>query len=205
MEALKLVGPTVATEPEPKRLDLGCGARPKEGFEGVDLYSAEATHKVNLFKFPFPWSDASVDEIHCSHFVEHLPAREVEERDLLDELQAPKFLGQDFFFAFFDECYRILKPGSKMLVIVPHLKCDGAFQDPTHRRFINQQTFNYLSKTCRDIMQLGHYRVLADFDNVTIPVGPAEFGLLHPEAQARRFAESWNVIFELHATLTAKK
>ena len=72
-----------AASPSLIKLDLGCGLNPREGFEGVDLYGEKAKHKVDLFKFPWPFKDASVDEIHASHFLEPIPAREVEERDLV--------------------------------------------------------------------------------------------------------------------------
>ena len=72
-----------AASPSLIKLDLGCGLNPREGFEGVDLYGDKAKHKVDLFKFPWPFVDNSVDEIACSHLLEHIPAREVEERDLV--------------------------------------------------------------------------------------------------------------------------
>src|SRR3970040_2308188 len=99
------------------KLDLACGQNVREGFEGVDLHAPSAKHRVDLLKFPWPWADASVDEIHCSHFIEHIPLRDVEERDLL----APHhpYLGKDLLFAFFDEAYRVLRPDSHMTVICP--------------------------------------------------------------------------------------
>jgi hypothetical protein len=77
--ALKLV--EAVTAPSIK-LDLGCGQNPKDGFEGVDIRGGKAKHVVDLFKFPWGFADNSVDEIHCSHFMEHIPAREIEERDV---------------------------------------------------------------------------------------------------------------------------
>ena len=56
------------------RLDLGAGQSPREGFAGVDLYAPDPQYRVDLFSFPWPWADGEVDELHCSHFVEHLPA-----------------------------------------------------------------------------------------------------------------------------------
>jgi predicted SAM-dependent methyltransferase len=100
------------------KLDLGCGQHPKEGFEGVDLYASQAKHKIDLFKFPWrDFKDNSVDEIYCSHFLEHIPAREIETRDLNDPKRTD-FLGQDMLFAFMDECYRILKPHEWMHVVL---------------------------------------------------------------------------------------
>ena len=52
---------------QPLKLDLGCGQNKQEGFTGVDLYAPWADVKLDLFKFPWPWKDGAVDEIHCSH------------------------------------------------------------------------------------------------------------------------------------------
>ena len=104
------------------RLDLGCGQNPREGFDGVDLLAPNPAYRVDLFSFPFPWADNEVDELHCSHFVEHLPATTTPD-------------GRDYLLAFFDECWRILRPGGTMTVIVPNARSNRAFQDPPYRRW----------------------------------------------------------------------
>lgn len=202
----------LAKSPELVKLDLACGNNPREGFAGVDFYAPTAAHKIDLFKFPFPWADNSVDEIHCSHFVEHLPARDVELRDLrapasVDPTNTSytKFIGQDFLFAFFDECWRILKPGAAMLVIVPSGRSDRAYQDPTHRRFIVAETFGYLDKRLREAMGLGHYNVRCDFGSSVNPTVDPTLNLRHPEVQAQKFRETYNVVGDWHATLITRK
>jgi len=193
------------------RLDLACGLNPREGFEGVDLYGDVAKHKVDLWKFPWPWADSSVDELHSSHFVEHLPARPVETRDLVPSLRKKRtaaeksYIDKDFFFAFFDECYRILKPGGTMLVIVPNARSSRAFQDPTHRRFIVAETFLYLAKEWRRQCGLSHYNTVSDFAVNIVPIIPKELELLNPEAQQRRFNENWNTILDWQASLISNK
>lgn len=213
----------ISPPPSGLKLDLACGQSPREGFEGVDL-NAEAQHHVDLFKFPFPWADASADELHCSHFVEHLPMREVEERDVVIDCQEcdgnldtvrehgcqecggdwVHFLGQDFLFAFFDECWRVLKKDGVMTVVVPNASSWRAFQDPTHRRFITRDTFWYLNADWRAAQKLDHYRVRCDFAITVTPIVPTELTLLHEAAQARRFNESWNTIYDWHAKLVKK-
>lgn len=200
--------PTLSSESALLRLDLGCGKTPCSGYEGVDLISSAAEHKVDLFKFPYPWADNTAEAINCSHFIEHIPAREIEERDIRGtngHRQTEKFLGQDMLFAFFDECYRILIPGGKLVVVAPAATSDRAFQDPTHRRFINQNTFLYMNLEMRKMLEVEHYNVLCDFDYAVVPIVPNEIGLLHPEAAARRFKESWNVVMDWRVDLTSKK
>jgi hypothetical protein len=201
----------IAEAPKLIKLDLACGQSPREGFEGVDRWAPDAQHKVDLWKFPYPWADNSVDELHSSHFVEHLPDRPVEEKDIVypnnsDTVEIyNRFIDQDFLFAFFDECWRMLKNNGTMLVICPNALSNRAFQDPTHRRFIVAETFLYLAKEWREINKLDHYKVRCDFGVNAVPIIPAELGLLHPEAQQRRFNESWNTVLDWQCSMTAKK
>ena len=85
------------------KLDLACGQHPREGYTGVDLCADEAPIKLDLLKFPWPWDDASVDALHCSHFLEHIPMVEIE--------------GQDALFRFMDETWRILKPQGEFTIV----------------------------------------------------------------------------------------
>lgn len=189
------------------KLDLAGGQNVREGFEGVDIWEG-AQHKVDLMKFPWPWADNSVEELHCSHFIEHIPCRTIEERDIIPgtpEALAKELVGKDMFLAFFDECWRILRHDGKMRVICPCARNNRAFQDPTHRRFIVAETFLYLNEGFRKGNKLDHYRTVCNFNVQCDPVVLQEMALLHPEAQQRRFNESWNTILDWSANLTAVK
>ena len=96
------------------RLDLGSGASPREGFQGVDVApNLPGVLQFDLRQFPWPWPDGSVDEIWSSHFVEHLTG---EER-----------------IRFMVECYRVLKPNGKLTIVAPHWQSYRAYMDPTHK------------------------------------------------------------------------
>lgn len=111
------------------RLDFGCGKNPREGFEGVDVRDFGQKHVTDLTK-KWPWKDGSVAEAHCSHFVEHLDA---EER-----------------IHFVNELYRVLAPGAKCQVIVPHWASGRAYGDLTHKwPPVAEFWFYYLSKEWR--------------------------------------------------------
>ena len=191
------------------RLDLGCGQNVKEGYEGVDVQGGHCKHTVDLFRFPWPFADESVDEIHSSHFLEHIPAREVEVRDLdltgqnagRHDAIMSEFVGKDMFFAFMDECYRIMKPDAWMHVVVPSGRSNRAFWDPTHRRFFMQETFLYLAHEWRAMNRLDHYRVKCNFgSNVNYSL-PGEEGLRAPEVHNERFQHMWNVTVDWIAEL----
>lgn len=181
------------------RLDLACGQTPREGFEGVDIW-AGAKHPLNLLQFPWPWADQSVDELFCSHFVEHIPMCYLTPKgEYVHVPTSPE--DKDLFFAFFDECWRILKPGGLFTLVLPALRSNRAFQDPTHRRFIPSETFLYLHQPWRAANRLDHYGVKCNF---VAPVGdgipavdgqvPMEEGVRAPEVQAVRFNTLWNTV-----------
>ena len=215
------IPPVLAPPPIGRKLDLGCGQSPAEGFEGVDLLASQAAHRIDLFKFPWPFEDSSVAELRACHFVEHIPLRDVEERDIasapVSSVLGESFIGQDMLFAFFDECWRILVPDGWMYVIVPALRNSRAFQDPTHRRFIPLELFTYLDAGGRKQLQVDHYRARCDFDSsvqgttqFTYTNDERNLGQLSTEGglnspQARRFNESWNVILDFHARLKCRK
>ena len=195
----------LATPTETLKLDLGCGQNPREGFEGVDLYGDKAKHKVNLFKFPWPFKDNSVDEISASHFLEHIPAREVEHRDLSGlsgtKSTEDELIGKDMLFAFMDECHRIMKVDGWMHVVVPSGRSNRAFWDPTHRRFFMQETFLYFSAEWRKLNGLDHYRAKCNFGVDVTHSLPQEESLRSADAQAQRFQNFWNVTVDWIAKL----
>jgi len=117
------------------KLDLGCGPNKREGFVGVDAlpFDGKVDVVLNLverraykgdgvptgwrdgpvFIKPWPWKDGSVDEVHSSHFVEHLTGAER--------------------VCFFNELYRVMRKDAKAQIIVPHWSSGRAYGDPTHQ------------------------------------------------------------------------
>ena len=219
----------LAKAPGIVRLDLGAGQNPKDGYEAVDLHAPNVAHRVDLFRFPWPFEDNSVDELHASHLIEHIPNRDIEERDIIPppNLEGTiqfahaggdasatmlnwnrirdEFIGKDMLFAFFDECYRILKHDGVLTLVWPALRSNRAFQDPTHRRYIPQETLMYLDPAWRKVNKLDHYRVNCHFvGNGTCSVMTEETAFT-PEVQQRRQNNFWNTILDFYATMKAVK
>lgn len=118
----------------PLSLDLGCGVNKKAGFMGVDalaLPGVDFVHDLRLT--PWPWENDSVDEANCSHFLEHLTN--------LD--------GKWERVRFFNELYRVMKPGAKCSLIVPHWASVRFYGDPTHKEPWSEMGFYYLNKSWR--------------------------------------------------------
>jgi predicted SAM-dependent methyltransferase len=127
--------PIVPPAPKPPlKLDLGCGMR-KIGPEwvgvdrvkmvGVDLVlDLTARHRAKGYPEeplqvgpvpfePWPWEDGSVDEARANHFIEHLDAAER--------------------CHFFNELWRVLKPGAGIWVGGPDWSNQRAYGDLTHK------------------------------------------------------------------------
>jgi hypothetical protein len=173
------------------KLDLGCGDNKREGFTGVDKYKTASTDaEVDLFVFPWPIAD----EVHMSHFFEHVPAR-----------TRPKFIEE--IFRILKEPVRdgeqLVKEGGKATFITPMY--DRMFQDFTHEwPPIIPGSYLYFNKIWREQNKLTHgeYDIKCNFDFV--------YGYsLNPTIQARnteyqQFALQHynNAASDLHVTLT---
>lgn len=113
------------------RLDIGCGKNKREGFVGVDQYKMDGVdHVLKVGTAKWPWGDNSVDEVNASHFVEHLTS--------------------DERVHFYNEAFRVMKPGAKMTVVTPHWASNRAYGDPTHQwPPVAEMAFYYLSQDWR--------------------------------------------------------
>lgn len=114
------------------KLDIGCGPNKREGFEGVDQHAFPGVdHVFRVGATIWPFADNSVEEIHTSHFLEHLTA---EER-----------------VNFVNQAFRVLVPGGKVTIIVPHWASNRAYGDPTHQwPPVSEMWFFYLAKSWRN-------------------------------------------------------
>lgn len=117
------------------RLDLGSGPNKKEGFLGVDKYKMKGVDVIcDLGKDKWPWKDNSVDEVNCTHFLEHLT----------------NFNGKWERVHFFNELHRVLKKGASAYLVFPHWCSNRYYGDPTHCEPFSEMGFYYLSKEWRD-------------------------------------------------------
>lgn len=81
-------------------------------------------HDLNVY--PLPFYENSIDEIYCSHVLEHL-------KEPLE---------------FLKECYRIMKPGARMTIRVPHVSAfGGAFGNMEHRHFYNENAISTITSS----------------------------------------------------------
>jgi len=169
--AIVVQPPTPAAPAQPLRIDIGCGKNKKAGFVGIDSLALPGVdfycdiRKAPWTLEPFvigdaqppepkartvckqlpdgkwlytvlgtePLADNSVDEAHCSHFIEHLT-------NLDDKWERTHF---------FNELYRVLKPGASCSLVLPHWASNRYYGDPTHKEPFSEMGFFYLSKDWR--------------------------------------------------------
>lgn len=116
------------------RLDLGCGPNKKPGHVGVDCIEFPGVdHVLNIGKQPWPWKDSTVDEAWSSHTVEHLKFTPEEPERI----------------HFVNELWRVLKPGAKATIVVPHWASSRFWGDYTHRQPVSEFWPPYLDKDWR--------------------------------------------------------
>lgn len=128
----------------PLKLDLGAGKNKREGFKGVDVRPFEGVDIVADLTKEWPWADSSVEEVHCSHMVEHLTA--------------PQRIH------FCNELYRVLKPGAKATIIAPHWSSCRAYGDMTHQwPPVSEFWFYYLDKGWRAVNAPHNDTYVCDF------------------------------------------
>lgn len=105
------------------RLNLGSGSTPRRrGMTNVDIVALPEVDVVHdLDVLPWPWDDASVQDITAQDVFEHVA----------DPL------------GFMTESHRVLRMGGSLVLKSPHWRHQDAYTDPTHRRFCTEHTWDY--------------------------------------------------------------
>lgn len=171
------------------KLDLGAGKRPREGFLGVDVVEG-SDFRVDLFgPNAWPFEDGSVEEVWSSHLVEHIPHGDYRE--------------PDGFYRFFNEVWRICETGARVTIVHPYAKSQRAFKDPTHRRFITEETWAYLNREWLELTDLTHTTGFGgNFEMESLsadPVGPAD-GRVDDDMRGMY----WDAVSDLTVVLRAR-
>jgi SAM-dependent methyltransferase len=106
------------------RLNLGSGRRYDPTAVNLDVTpdtNPDVVHDLN--RFPWPFDDDRFDEVTMRDVLEHL----------------------DDSVRVMEEIYRICRPDGVAHIIVPHFSSNGAFTDPTHKRFFALASFDYFA------------------------------------------------------------
>ena len=103
------------------KIVLGGGPKKTEGWLNMDILRVPEVDIVCDLNQGIPLPDNSVVAISAKHLLEHL----------------------DDTVKIMEEIWRVSKPGAIVSIKVPYYASMGAYQDPTHRRFFTEKTFQY--------------------------------------------------------------
>lgn len=154
-------------------LHLGCGRKqyeaarlfeyvglrhPSEGVEVMHL-DGDASLKPDLVAElgaePIPFADDSVDLIIIWHTLEHIGMQ----GDITE------------WFQFWEEAYRVLRPGGWIYGESPYYDSIWAWSDPTHARAISEHSFVFFSQDSYRVERsaISPYRIACDFQWLDLP------------------------------------
>lgn len=104
-------------------IELGGGENPKTNYKNIDLIDADTVDipGVNFEIGKLPLDDNTVDNIFCSHCLEHIENTR----------------------HFLNECHRVLKKGGKAKFITPYGLWPNA-QKPVHKNIITEAWYDFL-------------------------------------------------------------
>lgn len=105
------------------RLNLGCGMKKIDGYVNIDNREECRPDLVLDVTKGLPYDDNSVSEVKAADFLEHIT------------------IGKTV--AVIEEIYRVLKPGGLFEHFTPSTDGRGAFQDPNHVSFWNENSWLY--------------------------------------------------------------
>jgi len=106
------------------KLNLGCGNDIRPGYVNLDLFGLDGVDVVHdLNALPLPFEDGSFAEILCLDVFEHVD-----------------------YIPLLKDCHRILKPGGRILIEVPHFSSNNNYVDPTHRNRFSVKTLNFFAE-----------------------------------------------------------
>ncbi|HUC13042.1 MAG TPA: glycosyltransferase [Acidimicrobiales bacterium] len=104
-------------------LDLGAAHNKPAGYLGLDQHARAGVDIVADISLGIDLPDSSVGLVRAVDFFEHVPDK----------------------IALFNELYRVLAHGGMVLSLTPSTDGRGAYQDPTHVAFYNENSFWYFT------------------------------------------------------------
>ena len=125
--------------------DLGAGDNPRAGWSPVDVRFGTKPHVLADLRKEWPWPDDSVFAFRAQDLLEHLPDKQHT----------------------MNEIWRCLAPGGWLLSSTPSTDGRGAFMDPTHVSYWNQNSFWYWTRPEFAKYIGNHYKLFSEAEITT--------------------------------------
>ncbi len=109
-----------------QKLNLGCGPYPIAGYVNIDVNPRQRPDLLRDVRKGLPYDDASVDHVVASHFLEHLSCDEM--------------------LFVMEECWRVLKPGCLLSIVVPVME----FSTLDHKQVFAADAFDIFGRDAAD-------------------------------------------------------
>ena len=107
------------------KLNFGCGKDIKKEYWNVDIVSLPGVNQtLDLTVFPYPFPNDRFSYVYADNVLEHL----------------------NYFIDVMRELHRVLKPGGKLFLRVPHYLSHDAWAHPEHTRAFAIDTFDFFVK-----------------------------------------------------------
>ena len=127
------------------KINLGCGAKRfhMQGWVNVDNNPACEPDVVMDVGLPWDYFNVLFEDPN-GHEWDSGPAEEIRADNVLEHLNNEEFM------TCMNEAWRVLKPDGIFWLRVPNAKLwpDGAFGDPTHKRYFVDKSFQYWDVDC---------------------------------------------------------
>lgn len=114
----------MASPPNLRVLDVGCGDKKAAGAVGIDcrpLPTVDVVHDLDAHPWPLP--DNGFDVIICSHVIEHVG-------------DVARFLR---------EVHRVGAAGARVRIETPHFSSLDSWTDPSHRQHLSSRSFDFFT------------------------------------------------------------
>jgi SAM-dependent methyltransferase len=171
----------------PRRLNLGCGVRPRPDCLNVDL-RGQPDLVWDLDQHPYPLPRNHFDYIYAFDVVEHLSSIQ----------------------QFVEEAHALLRDGGVLEITTPHFSSANSYTDPTHRHHLGYFSFDYFTDDHQwSFYSPARFEIVERF--IAFPHGRltglvARMAARRPDLYEKRFAwmfPAWFLSFKLRAVKAA--